>query len=217
MKSIIIKIVSIIILTTVICFVSSTTYATSLDEIITQADGFLNSADDTAVIDEEALKDTSNTIYNTLFTIALVLAVAVGMIIGIQFMLGSVDEKAKIKETLIPYAVGVFIIFGAFGIWKLAIELGEGITPTNLEKNSGTYERIESGEVKVSDLTDQELKSQFSYHEISGNLSEYINPRQGEGMSLSEAVKELSTIPREIYQECKERGLLNDSGTGLKE
>jgi len=51
------------------------------------------------------------------------------MIIGIQFIIGSVDEKAKIKETLVPYVIGVFIIFSAFGIWKIVMSIG------NITKN----------------------------------------------------------------------------------
>ena len=38
-------------------------------------------------------------------------------------MVGSVEEQAKIKETLIPYVIGCVIIFGAFGIWKLLVTL----------------------------------------------------------------------------------------------
>ena len=34
-------------------------------------------------------------------------------------MVGSMDEKAKVKESLIPFVIGCVIIFGAFGIWKL--------------------------------------------------------------------------------------------------
>ena len=55
--------------------------------------------------------------------IALVVAVVIGMVIGIQFMTASVEEKAKIKESLLPYAVGCVVVFGAFGIWKLAINV----------------------------------------------------------------------------------------------
>ncbi len=68
-------------------------------------------------IDEKALKNTSSYIYNVLFTIAVVLAFVIGMIIGIQFIIGSVDEKAKIKETLVPYVIGVFI--KSLSIWNL--------------------------------------------------------------------------------------------------
>lgn len=36
-------------------------------------------------------------------------------------------EKAKVQEALIPYAVGVFVLFAAFGIWKLIINTGQSI------------------------------------------------------------------------------------------
>lgn len=84
-------------------------------------------------LDEGALKNTSGEIYNLLFTIAVVLAFGVGLVIGIQFITGSVDEKAKIKETLVPYVVGCIVIFSAFTIWKIVIEVGN-----TMEGQSGT-------------------------------------------------------------------------------
>ena len=53
---------------------------------------------------------------------------AVGTIIGIQFMMASAEEKAKVKEALIPYVVGCAVIFGAFTIWSIAVNIGQDIT-----------------------------------------------------------------------------------------
>ena len=47
--------------------------------------------------------------------------------LGIQFMVGSVDQKAKVKDSLIPYIVGCFVIFGAFGIWKIVLTILENV------------------------------------------------------------------------------------------
>ena len=58
-------------------------------------------------------------IYNILLAIGTVIAVIIGAILGIQFMVGSMDDKAKVKESLIPFVIGCVIIFGAFGIWKI--------------------------------------------------------------------------------------------------
>ena len=49
--------------------------------------------------------------------------IAIGVYLGIKFMSSSADDKAKVKEALIPYIVGCIVIFGAFGIWKLLITL----------------------------------------------------------------------------------------------
>lgn len=94
----------------------------SLDGVMKGAEDFLKDGSKNPV-KEEKLKETSNLLFNTLLGIALVVAVIVGMIIGIKFMVVSVDEKAKIKEQLIPYVVGCVVVFGAFGIWKLAITI----------------------------------------------------------------------------------------------
>ena len=63
---------------------------------------------------------------------------AVGTIIGIQFMMASAEEKAKVKEALIPYVVGCAVIFGAFTIWSIAVNIGQDIVPTPSQSGGGT-------------------------------------------------------------------------------
>ena len=36
-------------------------------------------------------------------------------------MFGSIEQQVKAKEILIPYVLGCFVIFGSFGLWKLAV------------------------------------------------------------------------------------------------
>lgn len=47
----------------------------------------------------------------------------VGTVIGIQFMVASAEDKAKVKEALIPYIIGCAVIFGSFTIWSIAVRL----------------------------------------------------------------------------------------------
>lgn len=96
---------------------------TTASDIITGADDFIQSGikDTNETIDETGLKNMSDLLYNALLVIAIVAAVIVGLVIGIQFMTGSVAQKAKVKETLIPYVTGCIVVFGAFGIWKLVV------------------------------------------------------------------------------------------------
>ncbi len=75
-------------------------------------------------IDVEELEDTSNYIYNILLSIAIMVAIIVAMILGIQFMAASADEKAKVKEAFLPFVVGCIVVFGAFTIWKIAVNVG---------------------------------------------------------------------------------------------
>lgn len=81
-----------------------------------------NNVEDT--INTTALKTTSDYIYNTLLAIAIIVAVIVAMVLGIQFMIASADEKAKVKEALMPFIAGCIVVFGAFTIWKVAVNIG---------------------------------------------------------------------------------------------
>ena len=129
-KTNLLKILMIIILFS-LCFLSNSqcVYAQSIGDIFTGADDFIQDCvnDENITIEDEDLQEMSGLVYNTLLIIAIVIAVAIGLVIGIQFMTGSVGQKAKIKETLIPYVAGCIVIFGAFGIWKLVINIMNSI------------------------------------------------------------------------------------------
>lgn len=73
--------------------------------------------------DENSLKINHDAIFNILVTIGIALTVIVGGILGIKFMIASAEDKAKIKEAMIPYVVGCVLIYGAFFIWKFAISI----------------------------------------------------------------------------------------------
>ncbi len=125
MKSI--KIITALILITfiIVMFFSTKTYA--IDEIFSAGNNFLSAGDDSGTISDDDLKEASSKIYNILLGIGVVVAVVVGAVLGISFIYGSAEGKAKISEALVPYIIGCFIVFGAFGIWKLAINMGNDI------------------------------------------------------------------------------------------
>ena len=103
-----------------------TTYAAidTIDKVMGGAQNFIEQGSDASnQINQDTLESTSDFIYNLLLAIAMVVAVIIGMVIGIQFMTASVEEKAKIKESLVPYVVGCVVVFGAFGIWKIAVNV----------------------------------------------------------------------------------------------
>ena len=104
---------------------SNSTSCYALGAIITGGDNFIQSGvtDTTPTIEEDDLHEMSNLLYSSLLIIAIVVAVIIGMIIGIKFMTASASEKAKVKETLVPYIAGCIVAFGAFAIWKLVVEL----------------------------------------------------------------------------------------------
>ena len=94
-----------------------------LEGIMNRADEFVNNGESGNVINDNALKEGSNTLYNVLLVIGIAVAFIWGMVLGIQFITGSLEEKADVKKNLIVYVIGCVIIFGAFGIWKLLLQL----------------------------------------------------------------------------------------------
>ena len=102
--------------------VSAGNASSTLDDMMTDADSFVASSKSDS-IDSKSLQDFSSIIYNIALQIGIGVAVVVGLALGIQFMLAGVDGKADVKKALIAYVVGCIAIFGAFGIWKLIIEV----------------------------------------------------------------------------------------------
>lgn len=57
------------------------------------------------------LVNKANTIFSYIRIIGIILSVVILIIIGIKYMLGSAEEKANYKETLLPYIIGAFLLF----------------------------------------------------------------------------------------------------------
>lgn len=101
--------------------------AGTADEIMQKADNWI-SAGEQAYKDENSInkglfESTVEQAYNLLLAIGFVVIVIVGVILAIQFMLASADQKAIIKQKMLPYLTGCCVIFGAFGIWGMVIRL----------------------------------------------------------------------------------------------
>ena len=123
----IVKIIILIII--VLLMLTPISKASTVTSIINDAESFLQEGKDNGsnLIDQGKLKAEISDIYNIVTTIGVVLSVVIGAILGIKFMAGTVDEQVKVKETLVPYAVGCIVVFGAFGIWKLVITIGGNV------------------------------------------------------------------------------------------
>lgn len=128
------KIKIITILSLIFLIITITTNSYALTTIISDSDQFLgkgSSVEQTLGAEgNEQLKNTSNDLFKLLTAIGIVVMFIVGTIIGIQFMIASAEDKAKVKEALVPYIVGCIIIFGAFTIWSIVVKTGQTLFPT---------------------------------------------------------------------------------------
>ena len=87
----------------------------------------LNDPNGIQSIDESQLQKASGEVYNVFLVLGIAAAVIEGMVMGIKFITGSIDEKADVKNSLIPYVAGCVVVFGAFAIWKFVLNIIQGI------------------------------------------------------------------------------------------
>ena len=73
------------------------------------------------------IKDLGQKIMGIVQTLGIVLAVVVLMILGIKYMMGSAEEKAEYKKTMIPYVIGAILIFGATTIANMVYNFASGL------------------------------------------------------------------------------------------
>ena len=66
-------------------------------------------------------------ILSLITTIGTVISVLMLAILGVKYMLGSIEEKAEYKKDLVPYFIGAALLFGICTVVKILQSLGDTI------------------------------------------------------------------------------------------
>lgn len=69
----------------------------------------------------------ANVIVGALQTIGIVSSVAILAAMGIKYMIGSTEEKAEYKETMIPYLIGAFLVFTVTTIPNIIFQFSKNL------------------------------------------------------------------------------------------
>ena len=64
-------------------------------------------------IDTTDISNFSASIINVVAVVGSAAAIVTLIILGIKYMMGSAEEKAEYKKTLLPYIIGAAMVFGA--------------------------------------------------------------------------------------------------------
>lgn len=72
-------------------------------------------------------QNIGNQILGIIRVIGTVVAVGVLMVLGIKYMMGSAEEKAEYKKTMIPYLVGAILLFGAVNLASYIVTMASAI------------------------------------------------------------------------------------------
>ena len=77
--------------------------------------------------DDTIFTNKVNIVLTAIRNIGIVVSVAAIMVIGIKFMLGSVEEKAEYKKVLPGYLIGTFLVFAVSVLPDLIYKIMQGM------------------------------------------------------------------------------------------
>ncbi len=116
-----IKIVSILLMVMMVISISVSSFAAS-------GAGVEPSALSGTAPQDKSIQNVGNKIIGVLQTVGVVISVIVLIVLGIKYMMGSAEEKAEYKKTMMPYVIGAALIFAASALAQVIYGFFNGMT-----------------------------------------------------------------------------------------
>ncbi len=76
---------------------------------------------------DNTIKQMGNNTLGIIQVVGVVLSVLMLIIIGIKYMLGSTEEKAEYKKSLMPYVIGAAIVFTGSLVPNIIYKIANGL------------------------------------------------------------------------------------------
>lgn len=105
---------------------SSSRQNVTFDDVLKNINGYVP-GDTISGSDTQKITEKASLILSVITNIGIVLAVLMSAILGIKYMLGSLEEKAEYKKDLVPYLIGSILLFGICAIVKVLQTIGQSI------------------------------------------------------------------------------------------
>ena len=100
----------------------------NMDEIHNQANQFTDTGKNNAAIKVKDIADIIKPLASILLGIGSVVLVVVTAVMGVKYMAATPDGRAKLKTQLIGIAISAIVLYGAYGIWKIAYTIMTELT-----------------------------------------------------------------------------------------
>lgn len=110
------KILKLILIFAIIIMIFNNYNVLAITDPLTNPSGYDSIKDPT---NDTALITMGGKVLGIINTIGVVASVIVLMIIGIKYMVGSVEEKAEYKKSMLAYVIGAVMVFGITTIANL--------------------------------------------------------------------------------------------------
>ena len=72
-----------------------------------------------STMDTGSVQNLGQSIFAVVRVVGILISVIILVVLGIKYMMGSAEEKSEYKKTLLPYAIGAFLIFAAANISQI--------------------------------------------------------------------------------------------------
>lgn len=73
----------------------------------------------------EGIENIGKQVVGIITTVGVVVSVVVLVVLGIKYMIGSAEEKAEYKKTMIPYIIGAILVFAASSIASIVMSISK--------------------------------------------------------------------------------------------
>ena len=96
-------------------------------DVLDNIDGYSKPGDlDDAT--SQKIESAASIILSAITSIGVVIAIVILAVLGVKYMLGSVEEKAEYKKDLVPYLIGACLLFGISTFVKIFMQWGQTIS-----------------------------------------------------------------------------------------
>ena len=121
------KIIVILAIIVSILAIGVMSYASNPSEILGKLNG-------EATVATGKIQDMGNSIIAVVRIVGIVVAVVILLVLGIKYMMGSAEEKAEYKKTMIPYIVGAILIFASTAIVGVVYDMASSLNTSTTGK-----------------------------------------------------------------------------------
>ncbi len=136
-------------------------------------------------------EEVGNLVLGIIKNIGTFIAVGVLMVLGIKYMLGSIEERASYKKSMLPYFIGAILLFGAVNITAYVVETFA------LDEEPG-YGDIEGGQTSADDYMKEHTKEEI-YAEWERVSKQYKKLENSPGIS-TEQLDSIMAYKNTLYQ-----------------
>lgn len=99
----------------------------NFESILDRVDS-LSKPDDIDDATANKIETAASKVLTAITNVGIVISILIIAILGIKYMLGSLEEKAEFKNDMIPYLVGAALLFGITLFVKIFMQIGDSIS-----------------------------------------------------------------------------------------